>query len=68
MSCHPILKTIIKAETIREFECFDERFKIAGDFDLVFKILNSGARYMLTGVKLTSMQAGGISSSGIKSY
>lgn len=59
---------IIAKDLIQKNNNFDKSFKIAGDFDLIAKVILQKNKYRMMDTVLTNMLAGGVSSSGVKSY
>ena len=59
---------IIAKDLIQRNNNFDKSFKIAGDFDLIAKVILQKNKYCMLDTVLTNMLAGGVSSSGFKSY
>ena len=66
MPPHP--GAVIKKDILNQFNGFNSSYKIAGDFDLIARLICKKTRYSLSSLVLTNVLIGGISSSGLKSF
>ena len=58
--------TIVKSDSLRKIGGFDEKFKVAGDGNVWFKMLNSNASMDIISIPVAHFTAGGRSSNLIK--
>lgn len=66
MPPHPAM--FVKRSVLEQLGGFDDRFKIAGDFDLIARaLLLGGKSFVNLPITITSFRVGGVSTSGFKS-
>jgi len=60
--CLPTPGVFHSSEAFAKYGGFDETYRIAGDYELLLRVLRSSAPLFLDGITVTKMQQGGISS------
>lgn len=67
MPPHP--GSFVRKELYKKYGCYDEKFKIAGDFDFFYRIINKEKKkFKFLNKTIVRMRMGGTSDNSLKSY